>query len=349
TLPQLIEEQRQINLLYDAQAEATKRAAAEQQRETFASISLATESANAHTLAQQQQLARDQLAEQERAEMQKAMDQRAIDAMLGLSTTSDDMTIALLNEKDAAEQAALAVNQLAQSIDAVSNAVSTSNDIMGVTGSQAILNLASGFNQNNPIGQGTPPRFDLSPFKLDTVAGDEAAISYLQGIYQSLDPTNPSYSVYVGEIKNIVDQIRSLEQQNQANGGTGSALGGGSANLTAAATGSGRDFGSVTQISGAQADSLLARADTTNYYLRAIEEHTARMAVLGGGASLSVPGYQPGPQSFVGATVFYITLDTGGTEAFLAAIDNPRLARILDTVTGRGLGRGRATVGAPRS
>jgi len=342
TLPQLIAGQRQLNVLYDAQAQSAKLAAAEQQRETFASISLATESANAHTLAQQQQLQRDQLAEQERAEMQKAMDQRAIDAMLGLSTTSDDMTIALLNEKDAAEQAALAVNQLAQSIDAVSNAVSTSNDIMGVTGSQAIQNLASGFNQNNPTGQNVP-RFDLSPFKLDTVAGDEAAISYLQGIYQSLDPTNPSYSVYVGEIKNLVDQIRSLEQQN---GGTGAALGGGSANLSAKASSVGVDIGSVTQIDASQATNLIGLGTTANMYLSVlplIEQHTRRL-------ELSL-GATPGAAGAGVGSVVYLTVTLGGAdaEAFIAMLrSNPRVGSAFDQASGRNFIRSGASAGLPR-
>src|SRR6185437_5391092 len=50
TAAQYAAEVQQINLLYQAGVQAAKLAAAEQQRETFASISLATESANAHTL-----------------------------------------------------------------------------------------------------------------------------------------------------------------------------------------------------------------------------------------------------------------------------------------------------------
>jgi len=349
TAAQYAAEVQQVNLLYQAGVQAAKLAAAEQQRETFASISLATESANAHTLAQQQQLQRDQLAEQERAEMQKAMDQRAIDAMLGLSTTTDDMTIALLKEKDAAEQASLALQQFQQSIDAVSNAVSTSNDIMGVTGSQAIQNLASGFNQNNPIGQNVP-RFDLSPFKLDTVAGDEAAISYLQGIYQSLDPTSPSYSVYVGEIKNLVDQIRELEQQNQANGGAGGGLGG-SANLTAKASSVGVDIGSVTQIDASQATNLIGLGTTANLYLSVlplIEQHTRRLE-LGLGAGAGAAGVGGG----VGAigNIVYLTVTLGGADAdaFIAMLrSNTRVGAAFDQASGRNFVRSGASAGLPR-
>src|SRR6185437_7825331 len=238
----------QIDTLYRESVE--KATAAEQERitEQSTSIKIATDLANAHTLAQQQAADREQQQEEQRQRM-----------FTLIQNGADAATIAAEQQRDAAEQAALATKQFADSINAVNSSVSQANDIMGTTGTvTGITNLATGYDATNGSGF----QIDLSPFQLSTKAGDEAAISYLQGLYTGLDPTSANYSVYAGEIQALVDQIRSLEQQNQANGG---AEGSGSANLTAAASAVGKVVtGTVTGISDAQANGVLGYLDSIN-------------------------------------------------------------------------------------
>src|SRR6185312_14646617 len=139
--------------------------AAETQR---ANLTLGIESAEAFTLAQKQQLQRDQLAEQQREELQAAQDKRDDDAAAGLDTTLDDEALAQIKVKDAAEQAALAVEQFADAIGAVNDSVSTANDILGISGPGAISNFAAGYNaQNQKFGSSFA--IDLSPFDLGTI------------------------------------------------------------------------------------------------------------------------------------------------------------------------------------
>src|SRR6185437_5208726 len=132
----------QIDTLYRESVE--KATAAEQERitEQSTSIKIATDLANAHTLAQQQAADREQQQEEQRQRM-----------FTLIQNGADAATIAAEQQRDAAEQAALATKQFADSINAVNSSVSQANDIMGTTGTvTGITNLATGYDATNGSG-----------------------------------------------------------------------------------------------------------------------------------------------------------------------------------------------------